>query len=103
MTAFADRTVVTIAVRGPLVGCRETPRERAGLLRLSSVGSPWDHWGLVIKGPWSWAGQGVRKVCRGPELQDLREGGFVPACPSDRPSHSPGSQATPVPRPCELG
>lgn len=35
MTAFADRTVVTIAVRGPLMGCRGTPRDRTGLLCLS--------------------------------------------------------------------
>lgn len=40
MTAFADRTVVTIAVRGPLVGCRGIFGHRAGLLRLSSVSSP---------------------------------------------------------------
>lgn len=41
MTAFADRTVVTIAVRGPLLRFWETTRERTGLLRLPSEGSHW--------------------------------------------------------------
>lgn len=90
MTAFADRTVVTIAVRGPLM-CR--------------VDTQWD---LVIKrGTWGRAGQGrVRSPegLQGPWIAGFGAGRICTCYPSDLPSlQVPSPPLHPFPRPSELG
>lgn len=96
MTAFADRTVVTIAVRDPLVGCRGTPRERAILSSGQSLRSlgPGNQERTLELGR-------VRSLegVQGVWMAGFRVGGFAPACPSDFPLilQVPGPPLSPGP------
>lgn len=99
MTAFADRTVVTIAVRGLLVGCEG----RVGLLRLSSVGSPWDHVGLVIKEELgAWWGKESGGLAGSLNCRIWGRGDLHLHVPQTSPLILQVPRPTPVPRPCEL-
>ena len=95
MTAFADRTVVTIAVRGPPMGCRGTPGERAGLLRLSSAGSLWAHL-HPKREPWAVQGKQPGRLARSLDCRIWSVGGFAPTRPLDVLSFS-RSQGPPLP------
>lgn len=98
MTAFADRTVVTIAVRGPLMGCRGDTRREGWPPEAIISGQPLGSPAAGIKRePWAVQGKQPGRLARSLDCRIWSVGEFAPTLPLDLLSFS-RSQSPPLPQ-----